>query len=313
MADVKEKTVRDDMPAKRYFDSVELAAAALKNDLTVYGDIGDLPVVSPVDSKRNAAGLALDDEGNFVFDAELFPAGMRVMISTLSTRVDGDKSKIKGIVVAPVPSFDAIIADDAGKAWLEKIVGTELQRIAVAGLRDRKVNGVLETTDIQSIEVLDAMPKTLADFVTSNRGGSSTLLQAFEDNWKSIKAALAQLSPAWKRANLSKREFKFGMSSHAYAYQYYPTIEENKAGSLFVMAIQAFTVEAEKTGADTSIFAQWLANRNDTVIDIDAEEDADEFDFSALAAALNKAPAEPAPVVAPAPANDEATADLPIG
>lgn len=313
MADVKTKTVRDDMPAKRYFDNVELAAAALKSDLGIYSDIGELPVVSPVDAKRNAAGLGLDESGNFVFDAELFPADMRVMISTLSTRVDGDKSKIKGIVVAPVPSFEAILADETGKAWLEKIVGTELQRIAVAGLRDRKVNGVQETTDIQSIEVLDSMPKTLADFVTSNRGGSSTLLQAFEDNWKSIKAALAQLSPAWKRANLSKREFKFGMSSKAYAYQYYPTIEENKAGSLFVMAIQAFSIEAGKTGADTSIFDQWLANRENNVIDIDAEEDADEFDFSALAAALNKAPTDAAEPVTGAVANDEATEDLPIG
>jgi hypothetical protein len=298
MADVKTKTVRDDMPAKRYFDSVELAAAALVNDLQVYSDIGELPVVSPVDSKRNVAGLGMDEEGNFVFDSELFPPSMRVMISTLSTRVDGDKSKIKGIVVAPVPSFDAIIADDAGKAWLEKIVGTELQRIAVAGLRDRKVNGVQETTDIQSVEVLDAMPKTLADYVTSNRGGSSTLLEAFENNWKTIKAALAALSPAWKRANLSKREFKFGMSSKAYAYQYYPTIEENKAGSLFAMAIQAFIVEAEKTGSDTAIFNQWLANRESNVIDIDAEEDADEFDFAALAAALNK-PATDAPIEEP--------------
>jgi hypothetical protein len=312
MADEKTKSVRDDMPAKRYFDSVELAGAALLNDMTIYSDIGDLPVVSPVDSKRNVAGLGMDEEGNFVFDSELFPPTMRVMISTLSTRVDGDKSKIKGIVVAPVPSFDAIIADDAGKAWLEKIVGTELQRIAVAGLRDRKVNGVQETTDIQSIEVLDAMPKTLADYVTSNRGGSSTLLEAFENNWKSIKLALANLSPAWKRANLSKREFKFGMSSKAYAYQYYPTIEENKAGSIFVHALNAFILEAEKTGGDTSIFHQWLANRDNNVIDIEAEDEADEFDFAALAAALNK-PANETAAPVTTETEDEETADLPIG
>ena len=51
MAD-KQKTVRDDMPAKRIFESIEAATNAIVADLSTYSDIGELPIVSPMDSAR---------------------------------------------------------------------------------------------------------------------------------------------------------------------------------------------------------------------------------------------------------------------
>lgn len=293
MADTKLKSIQDDMPSARFFATPAEAAAALTSDQSTYADIGDAIIVSPVDAKRGVSALGMDDEGNFVFDSEMFSPGTRVMISKLSTRVDGEKSKLKGIVVAPVPSEEQILADEAGRAWLSKIINTELQRLSVSGLRDRKD----APTDIQSAAVLDSMPKCLADFVTSSRGGSSTLMQAFEENWKIIKAGLAKLSPSWVRANITKREFIYSMSSKAYAFAEFATLEENKAGSLFEMAIRGFKAKAMEQGLDYSIFDQWAATRDEKVIEAKAEEDDQEFDFDAFAATLGVA-TEVAPAAA---------------
>lgn len=301
-------TVRDDMPSRAIRDTTAEAAAYIVEAAGKYSDFTSFDLISPIDASReggSAPGLTQDADGNLVFDPVIFPESMRVMIAVLSQRGDGpNSSTVKCIVVAPVPSLDAILADAQGKLWLDKIIGTELNRIAVRGLRPDDAN-------INDPTVLDAMPKTLADYVTSNRGGSSTLLEAYEEYWKAVKQALSSLSKAFKLANLSKREFRFAMSSADYASRYYPTLEETKKGSLFTFAIQAFIAEGKKAGKDVSIFETWLNTRAETTIDEKAEDDEAELSLDVLTQAMAKQAEAPATSEAPAPATEQTPAEAP--
>lgn len=307
----KPKTVIDNMPGRTVKANQDEAIAFIKSAFDTYADFGEYQIVSPVDASRKdaegnpapAAGLDMDDEGNLVFDQSIFPPDMRVMICVLTQRGEGSgSSTVKAIVVAPVPSFDAIMADEAGKSWLNKIAETELNRAAVRVLRP-------SSADVDDITLLDQMPKSLSDYVTSNRQGASTLLEAFEDNWKSIKDGLGKLSKAWKLRSLSKKEFKNGLSSKAYASQWYPELEETKKGSLFEFALLAFIAEAKKDGKDYTIFETWQANRATHTIDAD-EEDAEELSLDALTAAMSSG--EPAPAANPdTPATGQETETAP--
>ncbi len=314
-ADAKKKTVLEDMPSRTIKNTVEEAQAFIKNCFQTYADFGDHEIISPIDMSRKdadgnpspAGGLSLNEDNDLVFDPIIFPPDMRVMICVLTQRGEGSgSSTVKAIVVTPVPTLEAIMADTgAGMAWLNKIVETELNRSAVRVLRPSDANVSDET-------ILDQMPKTLADYVTSNRGGSSTLLEAFEEFWKPIKKGLGQLSKAWKLHALSKKELKNGMSSKAYASQYYPTLEETKKGSLFAFAIEAFIMEAKKAGMDYTIFESWKANRDTNVIDETDEDEDDDLSLDALTKAMvsedaTPAPANPAATDAPATQTEPAT------
>lgn len=301
-APAKVKTVLDDMDARRILPTKESASAYILDCMTTFNDIANYPVVSPVDAKREGgavAGFGQDADGNFTFDPEIFPDSMRIMVAVLTTRGEGTgSSKVKAIVVSPVPTLEEILADAKGLEWLNARVDTELNRAAVRVLRDSKD----QIVDLNDISVLDQMPKSLADYVSSSRVGTSTLLEAFEEFWKPVKTALGKLSKSWKLANLPKREFKNAMSSAAYASQYYPTLEDaalgaGKRGSLFVIALTAFKSEANKAGKDSSIFDQWLNTRDSYTIaegsdDDDGDEDETELSADMLLAAMGA----PAPV-----------------
>lgn len=294
-ATAKAKTVLDDMPSRAVKPNTEEAIAYIMNAAQTYSDFGNMTIIAPMDAKRGVSGLGQDENGALVFDSELFPESMDIHIAVLTERGEGaGSSAVKAIVVYPTPRLDDILANDTGRKWVADRIETELNRVAVRGLRAKDA-------DMQSIELLDSMPKSLADYVTSNRGGGSTLLQAFEEFWRPIKTGLGKLSKAWRLANLSKKELKNAMSSKAYAEQYYPTLEsvrgKDKDGnatvvSLFVLALQTFILEAKKAGMDSALFDQWLASRDThTISDSDAEDDDEVLSLEGLSALM----AAPAP------------------
>ena len=275
------KTVVDDMASKAFFNNTVDAANYYIRCATEYVDFANYHTVAP--------GLSQDDAGNLVFDPEIYPDGTRVMIATVSERVSQGNSIIKAIVVCPAPSLDAVIADAAGGAWLAKIFDTAINAAAVRALRKKDVN-------VTDPAVIEAMPKTLADYVTSSGGATSTLLEGFEKMWRDIKAVLAEMSKAFRLASPSKKEFRRAMESKSYAARTYPMLEEGKRGSIFAFAIDAFTQAGKDAGYDVTIFERWKSTRDETVIDVDADDEEGEFSLDALGAALAKkadAPAEP--------------------
>lgn len=265
-ANEKRKDVINDMDSRRVLSNVEEATQYLAASIENFHDFTSYPIAAP--------GVSTDEDGNIVFDPEVYTDDMRVMVAVLKERGDGPgKSTVKAIVVAPVPSLDAVLASNEARDWLiNKVLDKELNHIAVRSLRTA-----------ESIEdAVESMPKTLTDYTTSNRE-SGGLLAAYEELWRPIKAAMAKLSRPWKLTALSKKELRRGMESSAYAAEYYPTLEETKQGSLFVFALNGFIQRAKKEGLDPTIFERWLTNRDEKVIDV-AAEDEDEFSLEDLAA-----------------------------
>jgi hypothetical protein len=286
----KEKTVIDDMDGRRIFPNPEETTAYIANAMTTYSDFGNYPVAAP--------GVSVNEEtGALEFDPEVYTPDTRVMVAVLTQRGEGPQasSTVKAIVIAPIPTLDAILGNPEGNAWAQRILEKELNHVAVRQLRKAESIG----------DVVDTMPKTLSDYITSNREGGG-MLQAYEDLWRSIKNSMGKLSRSWKLANLSKKELRRGLESAAYAGEYYPTLEETKQGSLFVFALHGLTAQAKKQGLDPAIFERWLANRDEKKIDVDAEDE-EEFTLDDLTAALDQpepaaTPATEGEAPAPAPA-----------
>lgn len=254
----KAATVAESMDQRRTFATVDDAAAYLNNCAEKFTDFDSVPLV--------ARGMG--EDGNF--DPAIYTGDMRVLVAVLKNRTKDDKgnalpSTVKAIVVAPIPTLDALLASDAGKIWLESVTDKELNHIAVRALR--------AADDVTT--VADQVPQTLESYITSQRE-SGGIMETFDNLYKSIIAALAAKSPAWAKARLIKTELKKAMESAAYASEYYPALEDRgDKPSLFVMALQFGQRVAKETGADPAIFDKWLANRDAKTL----KQTGDEEDF----------------------------------
>lgn len=282
----KPKTVLDDMESRRVFDSTADATTYLAKCMADFSDFEGYPVAAP----------GLDAEGNF--DPEIYTDAMQVGVAVLSQRGEGaNSSTVKAIVIYPSPSLDSILANDAARDWLTRIVHKELNHVAVRQLR--KAENIAD--------VIDQMPTTLEDYITSNRetGG---ILQAYEDLWKGIKKTLGIKFRPWALQNLSKKEMRRGMESASYAAANYPTLEDRgDKPSLFVLAAQLGELQAKKAGADPAIFQRWLATRNEKTIDVKAEDEDENISLDDLEAAFTSDDsATPAPADGEAPATPDA-------
>lgn len=269
----KVKTVIDDMPSRRLFDSIEEANAYIGKCQADFPDFDSYPVAF--------AGLTEDND----FDPEVYTEDTRVAIAVLTQRgVGPNSSTVKAIVIYPAPKLEAILSTDAGTAWATAIIEKELNHVAVRGLRKA------ETTDDMQEEIRK-MPLTVADFITSNRETSGGILETYNATWQLVKKAIGGKFKAFGLANLSKKELRRGMESASYAAQVYPKLEErhNKAGepeSLFEIAARFGEQLAKKEGLDPAFYTRALESRNERTIEI--TEDADEdFDFEAELAKVN--------------------------
>lgn len=258
----KAETVAESMDQRRTFDTVDEAVAYLNLCSTKFIDF---ETAAPLVTR------GMDEEGNF--DPAVYTPDMRVLVAVLKNRVRDDKgnalpSTVKAIIVAPIPSLDALIASEAGKSWLDSIVDKELNHIAVRALR--------QADDVTL--VADQIPQTLESYITSQRetGG---IMETFDNLFKPIIAALAAKSPAWSKARLIKTELKKAMESQAYAAEYYPALEDRgDKPSMFVMALQFGAKIAKDKGLDPAIFDKWLATRDAKTLKATTEGD-DDFEL----------------------------------
>lgn len=263
-----QKTVAEGMKARSIFSNAELATAYLGQCAESFKDFADIP----------AALVGIDSEGTF--DPEIYSDQTEIMVATLKA----DKA-IKAIVVAPVPTLDALLAREDGRLWVQKIIHKELNHVAVRPLRD--------AANI-SVKVSE-MPRTLDGYISSGREGGSALMQPFNDLYKYVNDLFSEKSPAWKRARLFKNELKRALESRAYALEYYAPLEDRGKDkeSFFVMALAVMKNAAEKKGFDPAIFDRWAATRNEVKLKAtDENEDEDDFDLDSLADELLTASAD---------------------
>lgn len=266
------KTVLEDMANRRVFSAtkdetgavtqtaVQAASEYLNASAQTFTDFGSYPLAAP----------GIDAEGNF--DPAIYGDDSDVMVALLR-----HKSKVKCIVVAPVPTLDSLLSDAPGIDWATKILHKEMNHVAVRALR--------EADDVST--VVDQMPTNRMGYIESNRGDGG-IMEAFSELHKPVNATLAAKFPVWAKARLIKSEMKKAMESKGYAAEFYPALEDYKGQSLLVIALGLAVATAKRKGLDPTIFERWLATRDQKVYTPgEAEEqDEDEFDVEALTESL---------------------------
>lgn len=279
----KVKTVLADMDSRKVFNTIEEAGAYLAKCSEDFSDFSTFPAVF----------VGSTEEGDF--DPEVYTDSMQVAVAKLTEKgsaKDNRESTVKAIVIYPSPKPEAVIADPAAGDWIAGLIAKEANLVAMRPLRKATTH-----TDLE--EAQDAMPRTLAEYMTSGRETSSGIIETYNNLWQLIKKAMGEKFKVFALANLSKKELRKAMESASYAASIYSKLElrQNKAGepdSLFAKAIKLGQALAAAESLDATIFDRMLATRHEKDIEIADDEDGDDFDFDAVAAKLtaDKAPAE---------------------
>lgn len=271
----KRKTTLEGMTGYRTFDSTDEATAYLTKSAQDFTDFQAQPFVM----------VGVNDSGEY--DPAVYGDDMRVRVAVLKNvprTVNGTKepTTIKAIVVTPVPTLDSLLSDDAGRAWVQKVIDKELNHVAVRPLRDA-----------DNLEVArDQMPTTRAGFIESSRD-TGGIMDTFNDLYKTIGDTMAKKATLWERARLNKSDLKRAMESTAYALEYYPTLEDRGEGkeSFFVMALKFGVALAKHKGMDPAIFDKWLATRDAQTLAKTEDASDDDLSLDDLTADLEDAPA----------------------
>lgn len=282
-SNTKVKTTLEGMTGYRTFDSTDEATNYLSKCGADFADFGDQPF----------ALNGVSDSGEY--DPEVYTDQMRVRVAVLKNvprTVNGKKepTTIKAIVVTPVPTLDSLLSDDAGRAWVQKIIDKELNHVAVRPLRDAE----------NLATAIEQMPRTRAGFIESSRdvGG---IMDTFNDLYKTINDKMGDKAPIWAKARLVKADLKKALESKAYALEYFPTLEDRGTDaegkprdSLFVMALRFGQILAKHKGSDPAIFDKWLATRDQQTLKTVAEDDSEDLSLDDLTADLDESTEEPA-------------------
>ena len=278
--DIKLESLSD-IPSRLVFTSPEEAIAYVSGISAVAG-FGDLP--------QAIVGLAHDEEGNPTgeLDPAIYDDSMQVAVAIIAEKDTGAKQMVPvGVAIYPTPNPEAVAQSDEGLKWIAKLVEKEANLIAMRALRKKDSNGQPVATFEEAAE---AMPKSLAAYITPTREAASGIMATFEILWRDIKKLMGQKSRSWGIANFSKKELRRAMESASYASGTYPRIEK-KGGdsSLLVFALNLGKVLAGKhkdeegnpAPLDPAFFDNCLANRDKhagfAIDDEDGELDLDDI------------------------------------
>ena len=123
--------------------------------------------------KQPFAMIGVDESG--AFRPDVYTPDMRVRVAVLRNvprTVNGKRepTTIKAIVVTPVPTLESLMSDEAGLAFVQKVLDKELNHVAVRPLRDAEN---LDTA-------MEQVPTTRAGFIESNRDAGG-IMETFND------------------------------------------------------------------------------------------------------------------------------------
>lgn len=290
------KSTLEGMTGYRTFNTTDDATAYLAKCNEDFSDF----------DKQPFAMIGVDESG--AFRPDVYTDEMRVRVAVLrnvprTTTVNGkpvrEPTTIKAIVVTPVPTLDSLMSDEAGLAFVQKVLDKELNHVAVRPLRDAEN---LETA-------MEQVPTTRAGFIESNRDAGG-IQETFNELYKTINETLSKQVPLWSKARLNKAELKKAMESKAYALEYYPALEDRGTDgngkardSLIVLALQFGIKLAKGKGMATDIFDKWLATRDAQVLAVTTGDDDDDISLDDLVADLGE------PAAPEADANDSTTGE----
>jgi hypothetical protein len=285
---------------RKVCDSIGDAFAALRSIYATEGFPADFPTVAArvglVDVSGEDAIPPLAD-----WPAEYQADGVSICVTFVGVRgLKGEDGKeangARGFAIYPLHPVDAILGDDSGVSWVNKVVEKEASHVALRQLRN--VNIALGTDAFAAAAM--EMPVSVSDYVEeSTRESLDT--SAFDGLWKSFRTMLSQ-SPATAALvtqHPGKGEVVKALRSKAFAQAEYETLESMGVftfiGTTMVGIIEHMKAQAVERGEDFELDASeiqgWLATRDTKVFASPKKVEADlsTVDFGAFMSGIGLA------------------------
>ncbi len=191
----------------------------------------------------------------FNFDTEAeFPKSYGIAVIPMQKRVAERGNQTFGIVIAAIPSVDALQADDSGENWVIKIITDALIRQVTTASKPKE-DGMLVS-----------IPFKIADFTTTSR---SSGLAAFNAVASDYVKALKQKGLKF----MSKVLLRQVLSSAAFAEQQFPRLSQDN----WNLVLDSMVSHVKSKGIDSGILTHWKATRDEIEID-DTEIDLSDLD-----------------------------------
>lgn len=279
--DSKPKPTIELVPERRVFANLEAAGVALGAIAAAASDWDSVTIVAP--------GASFNDESEFVPEAPEWTAETHeIMLAPLATKAVKDKdgnvtkpAKLIALVFTPIPTLDALTTDDKGLVMVAEVIRKELNHRAVRKLR----------TAENVLAAASEMPLSIESFATSQAGGGTSGLAAFDDHWLTYSQALAKhktVGAVWGArfpGGKGKAAIRSAIENKAKAEALFPELEsfgpEGKEQSLFVRLLQGVLKAATDAGQDTTLLQAWLDTRDQQTYE-PGDETAAEVDFDSL-------------------------------
>lgn len=289
---------------RKVVESIGDAFAALRAIFAVTDFPADFPVVAArvglvdVTSGEDSIPPLAD------WPAEYQQPGVQICVTFVGVRgLKDDKGKdangARGFAIYPLHAVDAILNDDAGILWVNKVVEKEASHVALRQLRN--VNIALGTDAFAAAAM--EMPVSVSDYVEeSTRESLDT--SAFDGLWKDFRTLLSK-SPATAALVTQlpgKGEVLKALRSKAFATEEYETLESMGVftfiGTTMIGIIGHMKAAAVERGEDFELDASeiegWLATRDTKVFTTAKKVEADlsTVDFGAFMGEIGLAKAE---------------------
>lgn len=297
--ETKPVKTNDEISTQSFFANVDAVKAELIKMQTEYSDFNEQTVLIPGVS---AVQDETTGETNLVFDEKIYTDDMVISMRVLKERAGKGLSRIKAIVIGPIPNVDKLLETEEGLKYAREVLRADFAKQTV---------GKLSTLDdLESDEAIASIPTTIAQFLATGRAGAASAVELFDMCWKAVAELLKSNAPIYKSLAPSKNQLFEAMQSASYASSVFAALENvgNSGKSLFDVAIGLFIQFGKHKQLDTSFFDNLVEARKTAKSKALGDVDFGKFDdFDALTKSLAAPtqPTEPTPAEATDQTNTE--------
>lgn len=182
----------------------------------------------------------------FNFDpAGEFPDGYGISVIPVTKRVPERGNQTYGVVIAAIPSVEALASDDAGSAWISKIITDALTRQVSAAAKPKEEGALV------------SIPFKISEFVTTSRTSGLAAFNAVATDYvKALKTKGLKF--------MSKVLLRQVLSSAQFAEQQFPRLTQEN----WQLVLSSMVQHVKAKGMEAGVLAHWQSTRDEVEIDI---------------------------------------------
>lgn len=181
---------------------------------------------------------------NFDPDGE-FPANYGISVIPLQKRVPERGNLTYGIVIAAIPTIEALSAEDAGLNFITKIVTDNLLRQVAASAKPKDEGAQV------------SIPFKIEEFVTTSRTSGLAAFNAVASDYvKALKTKGLKF--------MSKVLLRQVLASAAFAEQQFPRLTQEN----WQLVLDSMVAHVKQKGMEAGVLAHWKSTRDEVEIDV---------------------------------------------